>query len=231
MGGARFGFRFGRRDRRLSAGLFSIAVSAAARRAGAAIRDRGISLEHRRRLCGSGLGRLRSCSLAAAPMLPWALTRISGGRRCWEFRSAPSLALGIAAVIGALTLRLSGHYFSMATIAIAELVRLIVTNTLHISAPPSGLSKPISHGAAERVRSLLHLRTAVAITILFLVILAVTLLITWWMTNSWMGFYLRAIRDSGTRAAHPLGARASRTKLSAFMLSGDDKRRWRALRR
>ena len=38
------------------------------------------------------------------------------------------------------------------------------------------------------------------------------------MTNSRMGFYLRAIRDS-ERAARSLGAPASRTKLYAFMLS------------
>src|SRR5205085_925332 len=41
---------------------------------------------------------------------------------------------------------------------------------------------------------------------------------TWWMANSRMGFYLRAIRDS-ERAARSLGAPASRTKLYAFMLS------------
>ena len=49
-------------------------------------------------------------------------------------------------------------------------------------------------------------------------VLVVTLGITWWMTNSRMGFYLRAIRDS-ERAARSLGAPASRTKLYAFMLS------------
>jgi branched-chain amino acid transport system permease protein len=53
---------------------------------------------------------------------------------------------------------------------------------------------------------------------LFLVILIITLAITWWMTSSRMGFYLRAIRDS-ERAARSLGAPASRTKLYAFMLS------------
>src|SRR5437879_13506646 len=37
-------------------------------------------------------------------------------------------AVLIAAVIGVPTLRLSGHYFSMATIAVAELARLIVTH-------------------------------------------------------------------------------------------------------
>src|ERR1700731_3479688 len=39
------------------------------------------------------------------------------------------VSVAIAAVIGVPTLRLSGHYFSMATIAVAELARLVVTNT------------------------------------------------------------------------------------------------------
>ena len=50
-------------------------------------------------------------------------------------------AVLIAAVIGVPTLRLSGHYFSMATIAVAELARLIVTNTEHLGAAV-GLSGP-----------------------------------------------------------------------------------------
>src|SRR4029077_13061685 len=53
---------------------------------------------------------------------------------------------------------------------------------------------------------------------LFLVVLGVTLLITWRVTGSRMGFYLRAIRDS-ERAARSLGAPAGRTKLYAYMLS------------
>src|SRR5215475_15671532 len=46
------------------------------------------------------------------------------------------IAVAIAAVVGGPTLRLSGHYFSMATIAIAELARLIVTNTEWLGASP-----------------------------------------------------------------------------------------------
>jgi branched-chain amino acid transport system permease protein len=38
------------------------------------------------------------------------------------------IAVLIAALIGTPTLRLSGHYFSMATIAVAELVRVLITN-------------------------------------------------------------------------------------------------------
>src|SRR5271169_4441502 len=42
------------------------------------------------------------------------------------------IAVAIAAVIGVPTLRLSGHYFSMATIAVAELARLVVSNTNYL---------------------------------------------------------------------------------------------------
>jgi branched-chain amino acid transport system permease protein len=120
---------------------------------------------------------------------------------------------GIAAVIGVPTLRLSGHYFSMATIAVAELVRLIVTNTPFLGAAV-GLSGP----TVPRNVFDLSFISALPYYYLFLAMLAVTLAITWWMTNSRMGFYLRAIRDS-ERAARSLGAPASRTKLYAFMLS------------
>jgi len=50
-------------------------------------------------------------------------------------------SVAIAAVIGVPTLRLSGHYFSMATIAVAELLRLIVSNTNYLGAAV-GLSGP-----------------------------------------------------------------------------------------
>jgi branched-chain amino acid transport system permease protein len=119
----------------------------------------------------------------------------------------------IAAVIGVPTLRLSGHYFSMATIAVAELARLIVTNTDYLGAAV-GLSGP----TVPRTVLDLSFISALPYYYLFLTVLLITLGITWWMTNSRMGFYLRAIKDS-ERAARSLGAPASRTKLYAFMLS------------
>jgi branched-chain amino acid transport system permease protein len=122
-------------------------------------------------------------------------------------------AVAIAAVIGVPTLRLSGHYFSMATIAVAELVRLVVTNTTYLGAAV-GLSGP----TVPRNVFDLSFISALPYYYLFLAVLALTLLITWWMANSRMGFYLRAIRDS-ERAARSLGAPTARTKLTAFMLS------------
>ena len=122
-------------------------------------------------------------------------------------------AVLIAAVIGVPTLRLSGHYFSMATIAVAELARLIVTNVEYLGAAV-GLSGP----TVPRTVFDLSFISALPYYYLFLSVLVITLGITWWMTNSRMGFYLRAIKDS-ERAARSLGAPATRTKLYAFMLS------------
>jgi branched-chain amino acid transport system permease protein len=123
------------------------------------------------------------------------------------------LAVTIAAVIGVPTLRLSGHYFSMATIAVAELLRLVVTNTEYLGAAV-GLSGP----TVPRNVFDLSFISALPYYYLFLVVLAITLSITWWMANSRMGFYLRAVRDS-ERAARSLGVPASRAKLKAYMLS------------
>jgi branched-chain amino acid transport system permease protein len=123
------------------------------------------------------------------------------------------LAVAIAAIVGVPTLRLSGHYFSMATIAVAELIRLVVTNTDYLGAAV-GLSGP----TVPRNIFDLSFISALPYYYLFLTVLAVTLLITWWMTTSRMGFYLRAIKDS-ERAARSLGAPAARVKLYAFMLS------------
>lgn len=120
---------------------------------------------------------------------------------------------GIAAIIGLPTLRLSGQYFSMATIAVAELFRLIVTNTPYLGAG-IGLSGP----TVPRNVFDLSFISALPYYYLFLAMLSATLAITWWMNNSRMGFYLRAIRDS-ERAARSLGAPVTRTKLYAFMLS------------
>jgi len=123
------------------------------------------------------------------------------------------IAVGLAAIIGVPTLRLSGHYFSMATIAVAETVRLIVTNTEWLGAAV-GLSGPT---VPRNVFDLSFL-SSLPYYYLFLAVLVITLLVTWWMTNSRMGFYLRAIKDS-ERAARSLGAPAARTKLYAYMLS------------
>jgi branched-chain amino acid transport system permease protein len=122
-------------------------------------------------------------------------------------------SIAIAALIGVPTLRLSGHYFSMATIAVAELVRLVVTNTEWLGGA-QGLSGP----AAPRTALDLSFISALPYYYLFLAVLAGLIGLTWHMERSRTGYYLRAIRDS-ERAARSLGAAAARYKLYAFILS------------
>src|SRR5712672_1542945 len=119
----------------------------------------------------------------------------------------------IAAVIGVPTLRLSGHYFSMATIAVAELVRLVVANTEWLGGA-QGLSGP----PVPRTFLDLSFISALPYYYLFLAVLAAILALTWHIQRSRLGYYLRAIRDS-ERAARSLGAAAPRYKLYAFILS------------
>ena len=123
------------------------------------------------------------------------------------------LAVTIAGVVGVPTLRLSGHYFSMATIAVAELIRLVVTNTQYLGAAVGLSGPPVPRNIFD-----LSFISALPYYYLFLVVLGITLGITWRMANSRMGYYLRAIKDS-ERAARSLGVPASRAKLHAYVLS------------
>ncbi len=137
----------------------------------------------------------------------------------WGWPPIAGLPLGVAAavliagVIGVPTLRLSGHYFSMATIAVAELVRLVVTNTDALGGA-QGLSGPVMPRSVMDLSFL----SALPYYYLFLAVLVATLAITWRMEQNRMGYYLRAIKGS-ERAARSLGAAAPTYKLLAFLLS------------
>ena len=123
------------------------------------------------------------------------------------------VAVLIAALIGVPTLRLSGHYFSMATIAVAELVRVLIINWEWV-----GGAQGISGPAVPRTVLDLSFISAMPYYYIFLAVLAAILFLTWRIEESRMGFYLRAIKDS-ERAARSLGVAAGRYKLYAYMLS------------
>jgi branched-chain amino acid transport system permease protein len=123
------------------------------------------------------------------------------------------VAVAIAALIGVPTLRLSGHYFSMATIAVAELARVLVTNWEWI-----GGAQGISGPAVPRTVLDFSFTSAMPYYYLFLAVLGAILFLTWRIENSRAGYYLHAIKDS-ERAARSLGVAAGRYKLYAYMLS------------
>jgi len=125
-----------------------------------------------------------------------------------------ALSVLLAAAIGVPTLRLSGHYFSMATIAVGELVR-VLSSTSEFLGGAQGLGGP----AIPRTVFDLSFLSATPFYYIFLGVLLVLLGVTWAVERGRMGFYLRAIKDS-ERAARSLGVSAGRYKLYAYMLSG-----------
>jgi branched-chain amino acid transport system permease protein len=137
----------------------------------------------------------------------------------WQVPPLLGLPLGIAVAvlialgIGTPSFRLQGHYFSMATIAVAELVRLVVGNWDLLGAA-IGIQGP----ATPRGWWDLIFRSSVPYYYIFLAVLALTLALTYAMERSRFGYYLRAIR-AGERAARSLGVPVRRTKLKALMLS------------
>ena len=122
-------------------------------------------------------------------------------------------SLALATVTGLPTFRLQGHYFSMATIATAELVRLLASNWGLLGAA-AGLMGPV----APRSLADLQFIDPRAYYYIFLAVLAVLLALTWWMQRGRMGYYLRAINGS-ERAARSLGVPVRRFKLYALLLS------------
>jgi len=124
-----------------------------------------------------------------------------------------AVSLILAVLIGTPTFRLRGHYFSMATIAAAELIRLLAANWAWIGAA-IGLMGP----AAPRTLADLTFRSPLPYYYIFLGVLALLLSLTAAMERSRMGYYLRAI-NGGERAARSLGVPVLRYKLFALMLS------------
>jgi branched-chain amino acid transport system permease protein len=123
------------------------------------------------------------------------------------------LAIALSIAVGTPTFRLSGHYFSMATIAVAELIRLVASTWNFIGAA-IGLQGP----ATARGWWDLTFRGELPYYYIFLGVLAVVLLTTAAIERRRFGFYLRAIKAS-ERAARSLGVPVRRTKLQALALS------------
>jgi branched-chain amino acid transport system permease protein len=123
------------------------------------------------------------------------------------------VSMGISALIGTPTFRLRGHYFSMATIAAAELFRILAANWPLLGAAVGLMGPPVPRTFWD-----LSFISPIPYHYLFLAVLVVLLALTWMMQRSRMGYYLAAIRG-GDRAARSLGVPVLRYKLYALLLS------------
>lgn len=121
-------------------------------------------------------------------------------------------AAAVAWAVAAPTLRLSGHYFAMATIGLLQIGLLTLTN-LPWAGGASGLSAPIGQQPW-----LLLFRSRVPYYLIAVGLALATYVLTHVTAHSRLGYYWRAISGDES-AARSLGVPAQRCKLIAFALS------------
>jgi branched-chain amino acid transport system permease protein len=118
----------------------------------------------------------------------------------------------LAYIVGGPTLRLSGHYFAMATIALLQIGLLLMTNW-DWAGGAVGLESPIGDAPW-----MLLFRSKTPYYLIAVVLALLTFLVTYFLVHSRTGFYWRAI-NGDEAAARSLGVAADRYKMLAFVLS------------
>ena len=109
--------------------------------------------------------------------------------------------------------RLKGHYFAMATIAVAELVQIFFTEWEYGGAAV-GLYVPM----AQQGWLWMNFATKLPYYWLALGLLLITLAVNLWVERSYLGYYLRAIKDEPD-AARSVGVNIARYKQIALSIS------------
>lgn len=109
--------------------------------------------------------------------------------------------------------RLKGHYFAMATIAVAELVQIFFTEW-EFGGAAVGLYVPMDHQGWVWM----NFATKLPYYWLALGLLVATLAVNWWIERSYLGYYFRAIKDEPD-AARSIGVNLARYKQVALSVS------------
>jgi branched-chain amino acid transport system permease protein len=145
---------------------------------------------------------------------------IAWGISPWIGMAVGGLAATVVSVlVGYPCFRLRGAYYSLVTIAFAEIIRLYVTSTQRVAGielkGAAGLVLPLKGQAPW----LFQFDSKVPYYYTILVMLLAVATVGTWVKHSKPGYYLAAIRDNQD-AAEALGVKAARMKLYAAALSG-----------
>ena len=137
----------------------------------------------------------------------------------WGIWAGVLAAVLVALAIGAICFRLRGPYFVLASIAVAEIMRLSATNLKGLTNGAEGiLATDIpSLRLGERVLADFT-ATKVPFYYVGLGLALLTLGVAWLVAHSKLGYYLQAIREDQD-AAHSLGIPIARYKNYGLMIS------------
>lgn len=125
------------------------------------------------------------------------------------------VAAVVAVIIGWPSFRLAGHYFAIATIAAGEIFAVVFRNW-GWAGGAVGVYLPIIRG--DRVATFQFHEAREGYYYIILAMLVITVLATYVVERSRIGYYLKAIREDPD-AARSLGINITRYKLYAMVLS------------
>ena len=120
----------------------------------------------------------------------------------------------LAAAIGYPCSNLRGHYFAIASIAFAEIVRIVFTNWQMVGAA-EGLTIPM---LKESLAHFMFHSSKLPYYYIVLGFLLLAVAVCYWVSTSKMGYYFRAIKESH-EIAQVLGVDVVRYRLYAIMIS------------
>lgn len=140
-----------------------------------------------------------------------------------HFNISPWLGLVAAAGVGALlaaalsypTMRLSGHYFALATLAFGEVMRVVGNSWKTVTGGPVGLSVPFSDPSVV----LMQFQSLRPYYYILLVALLITCLVFERIRRGALGLRLRALKNHHDAAAS-LGVDTVRAKFTVAVVSG-----------
>jgi branched-chain amino acid transport system permease protein len=124
-----------------------------------------------------------------------------------------AVAAALSLAFGWSCFRLKGHYFAMATIAVAELVQIFFTEW-EWGGAAVGLYVPMG----KTGWAWMNFATKLPYYWLALGLLLATLAVNFWIERSYLGYYLRAIKDEPD-AARSIGVNIARYKQVALSVS------------
>lgn len=124
-------------------------------------------------------------------------------------------AMIVSVIIGYPTFRLKGRYFAIATLAVVQIAYTVVVNWPYVGGAV-GLFLPLVKG--DRLATFQFHTTKIPYYFIVLVMLAVALAVTRLIERSYIGYYLRGIREDPD-AAEALGIDTAKYKMVAMCVS------------
>ena len=123
------------------------------------------------------------------------------------------VAVCVATIIGIPCFRLKSHFFALATIAFAEVLRIIATFWRGLTEGGVGLLIPFKEGLPYMM-----FRSKIPYAYIALGLMLSVLLVSYLIKRSRFGYYLFALKENQD-AAESLGVKTTRMKLAALLVS------------